>query len=245
MCGRFFRLRPRDELAAAFRASATGIDVAPGYNIAPGQPILAVRYNAKSRERSLDALHWGLIPHFAKDRKVAFKCINARSETIDTLPSFRTAFEKRRCLIVADGFFEWRSRGKQKLPYAIARADHRPFAIAGLWENWKDPATGEWVRSCAVVTTSANALVTQIHDRMPVILDPSQYERWLGEEPAQAFELKQLLRPYPAEAMVMWPVSPRMNTPKVDDASVLDTFEDALPELPLGEGDIARSKPDE
>ncbi len=199
-----------------------------GYNIAPGQGVLAVRFNAATGERSLDSLHWGLIPHFSRDRKLSYRCINARAETVDTLPSFRGAFAKRRCLLVADGFFEWLSKGKQKRPYAIARADRAPFGIAGLWENWHDLATGEWVRSCAMITSPANALVATIHDRMPVVLDPGDHARWLGEQAVEPHALRELLRPYPAEGMVMWPVSPRMNTPKHADASVLDPIEEDL-----------------
>ena len=224
MCGRFFRRQPRDELAAAFRATPFG-DLAPAYNIAPSSSVYAVRFNAKTGERTLEPLQWGLIPHFAKDRKIAFKCINARAETVDTLPSFRTAFAKRRCLVVASGFYEWFTKGKAKHPFAFVRSDYEPFGIAGVWENWQDPATGEWIRSCAMITTSANELVGTVHDRMPVILEPASYPHWLGEEPLHAHELKQLLRPLRADLMAAWPVSSRMNTPKVDDLSVLDPIE--------------------
>jgi len=224
MCGRFFRRRPREELAAAFRA-VPAADLPPAFNIPPGGPVLSVRFNSKTQERTLDALHWGLIPHFATDRKIAFRLSNARAETVDTLPSFRTAFAKRRCLVVADGFFEWLTRGKQKHPYAFARLDQQTFGIGGVWENWQDPATGEWVRSCAMITTSANDLVSKIHDRMPVIVEPPDYARWLGEEPEHAAEIKALLRPLPSNQMVMWPVSAQMNSPKFDDVSVLDQID--------------------
>ncbi len=204
------------------------------FNIPPGQAILAVRFNPKTKERTLEPLHWGLVPHFATDRKIAFKCTNARAETVDTLPSFRGAFAKRRCLIPADGFFEWLTRGKKKHPYAITRNDHQPFGIAGVWENWQEPATGEWLRTCAMITTSANALVAKIHDRMPVILEPTEYAQWLGEEALPLHGLKQLLRPIRAELMTMWPVHPQMNTPAFDDVSLLDPLpEDPLTEPPL------------
>jgi putative SOS response-associated peptidase YedK len=216
MCGRFFRSSPRDELAAAFQAELGFGSAEPGFNIAPGGPIVAVRFNPKKGVRTLDDLHWGLIPFFAKDRKIGWKTINARAETIDSAPLYRKAFERRRCLIVADGFFEWKALGKRRHPYAIALESRKPFALAGVWENWQDPETGEWVRSCSIVTTEANALVGQIHDRMPVILDPTDYARWLGEESAAPAELKGLLRPFSGE-FVMWPVSPRLN--RQDDAS--------------------------
>jgi putative SOS response-associated peptidase YedK len=215
MCGRFFRSSPRDELAAAFQAELGFGSAEPGFNIAPGGPIVAVRFNPKTGVRTLDDLHWGLIPFFAKDRKIGWKTINARAETIDSAPLYRKAFERRRCLIVADGFFEWKALGKRRQPYAIALESRAPFALAGVWESWQDPESGEWVRSCSIVTTEANALVGQIHDRMPVILDPTDYARWLGEESVAPAELKGLLRPFGGE-LVMWPVSPRLN--RQDDA---------------------------
>ncbi len=170
MCGRYFTHTPRDELAAAFSAQRSFDELAPRFNVAPSEPVLAVRFNPKTGLRSLDLLAWGLVPHFAKDRKSAYKLINARCETVERLPSYRDAFARRRCLVLADGFFEWRKLGKKRLPYAFARKDRAPFAMAGLWENWRDPETGEWLRSCAVVTTPANALVAELHDRMPAIL---------------------------------------------------------------------------
>lgn len=240
MCGRFFRHSPREDAATSFRAvigEILGDD--GGYNIAPTQQVLTVRFNPKTGQRSLDDLHWGLIPHFANDRKIAWKTINARAETVDKTASFRTAFAKRRCLVVADGFFEWKAIGKKKQPYAIALKSRLPFGIAGLWENWRDPATGEWLRSCAIVTTEANELVGRIHDRMPVILEPSAHARWLGEEPAEPAELKALLKPYDAHAMVMWPVSAQMNKPGgADDASVLEPV-DAPGFEPPDEGNSA------
>jgi putative SOS response-associated peptidase YedK len=224
MCGRAFRYTPRDELAAAFRANPTGDEPPVSFNIAPSQLLPTVRFNAKTGERTLDALQWGLVPHFAQDRKIAWKLTNARGETVDRLPSYRTAFAKRRCLIPVDGFFEWRTLGKRKQPYAFALATHKPFALAGLWENWRDPASGAWLRSCTIITTEANAVVGAIHDRMPVMLEAQDYARWLGEEPEQLPELKALLKPFRAELMVSWPVSPAINKPGVlDDASVLDT----------------------
>lgn len=227
MCGRFFRHRTRDELGAAFRAQL-GDEAPPpiGYNIAPSQSILAVRFNPKTSERTIDNLHWGLIPHFAGDRKVAWKLTNARAETVDKLPSYRTAYAMRRCLIPADGFYEWRAFRKVKQPYAFALESQAPFAIAGLWENWQDPATGKWVRSCTMITTDANALVATVHDRMPVILEPASYPRWLGEEPEPLHELKALLRPFNASQMVRWPVSRALNKPgAADDVSLLDPVE--------------------
>src|SRR5215203_7266188 len=137
--------------------------------------------------------------------------INARAETVTTAPAFKKAFEKRRCLLPVDGFFEWKKVGKEKRPYMIAMADGEAFTLAGLWENWKDPDSGEWLRTFTIITTDANELVAQLHDRMPVVIAPEDRERWLkGPNP------KELLKPYPAERMSMWPVSPKLNSPKND-----------------------------
>ena len=235
MCGRFFRLQPREELARAFNARMTVAEAPARFNIAPGQNVLAVRYNARNHERTLDELSWGLIPHFAQDRKIAWKCINARSETLQTTGSFRSAFEKRRCIIIADGFFEWKAQGKSKKPYAIALTTREPFGMAGLWENWKDPATGEWVRSCTVITTAANPLVAEIHDRMPAILDPTQHARWLGEESATPEQLRAALQPFDAARMMMWPVSARLNSARNEDANMLEVVAEEQPELRFDE----------
>jgi hypothetical protein len=151
-------------------------------------------------------IRWGLLPSWAKDRKLAWKMINARAETVTTAAAFKKAFEKRRCLLPVDGFFEWKKVGKEKRPYMIAMADGEAFTLAGLWENWKDPDSGEWVRTFTIITTDANELVAQLHDRMPVVIAPEDRERWLkGPNP------KELLKPYPAERMTMWPVSPKLN----------------------------------
>jgi putative SOS response-associated peptidase YedK len=230
MCGRYFLNQPREEIAAAFRAVPGDAQEHPSYNIAPGRPVLAVRVHPKTGVRHLDDLQWGLVPHFAKERKIAFRTINARAETIESAASYRAAFAKRRCLIIADGFYEWQALGKHKQPYAAALRDGRPFAMAGVWENWKDPATGEWLRSCAIITTEANALLGRVHDRMPVILSPEDHAAWLGEEPTSPAALKQLLKPYSAAAMCIWPVHPRVNKPENDDPELLTPFTPPAPE---------------
>jgi putative SOS response-associated peptidase YedK len=172
---------------------------------------------------SLDALRWGLIPYWSKDPSGGRKPINAKAETLRTLPSFSEAYRKRRCIVPVDGFFEWKAiKGKKaKQPFAIAMKDGSPFGIAGLWENWKDLKTGEWIRTFVIITTDANTLVADIHDRMPVILAPSDYTRWLGDEP----DPHDLIRPFPSEAMRMWPISTRVNKPENDDATILDPVE--------------------
>ena len=195
----------------------------PRYNGAPSQDILVIRQNHETGERSLDPLKWGLIPYWCNDPKGGRKPINAKAETVATLPTFRDAYRKRRCIVPVDGFYEWKAiKGqKAKQPYAIAMKDGSPFGIAGLWENWKDPASGEWIRTFAVVTTDANEMVADIHNRMPAILATADYDRWLSDEP----DPRDLLRPFPADLMRMWPISTRVNKPENDDATIIEPVE--------------------
>ena len=159
MCGRYRRTTQEEELARLYHIPIPKqTDLPISYNIAPSQKVLTIRFNPETQERSLDALQWGLIPYWAKDSKIAYRTINARAETVDRAPAFRQAFSKRRCLIPADGFYEWRKTAKPKLPYAIAMKDGRPFTFAGLWENWRDPESGEWLRTCTIITGEPNAL---------------------------------------------------------------------------------------
>ena len=234
MCGRFLNSLPPAEAARLFRTKNVAPNYAARFNIAPTDAVLAVRWNSKTGERSLDALRWGLIPYGARDMSMAARLINARSETLATTAAFRDAFARRRCLIPASGFYEWRKDGKARVPYAILPKDAPLFAFAGLWENWRDPAAGPdapWVRSCAIVTGEPNPLIAPIHSRMPVILPEDAWAEWLGEAPAAAGGLSRLLKPYPAERMRLYPVSPRVNSVKNDDSS--------LPEPLMAEGGIA------
>ena len=186
------------------------------WNGAPSQEFLVIRQNHHSGERSLDLLKWGLIPYWCQDPKGGRRPINAKSETVMTLPTFREAYRTRRCILPVDGFYEWMAVKGTKQPYAIAMKDRSPFGLAGVWENWKNPA-GEWVRTFAVLTTAANALVGRIHDRMPAILNPADYARWLGAEP----DPRDLLAPFPPEPMIMWPISMRVNSAQNDDEDLL------------------------
>jgi putative SOS response-associated peptidase YedK len=192
----------------------------PRWNAAPGQDLLAIRRNHETSVVSLDPLRWGLIPHWCRDPKGGRKLINAKCETVHSLPMFKDAYRRRRCILPVDGFYEWKTiKGRTpKQPYAIAMKDGKPFGIGGVWENWKDPASGEWIRTFVVITTDANELVAQIHNRMPLILAPSDYDRWLSDEP----DPRDLLRPFPAEPMRMWPNSMRVNKPENDDPSILE-----------------------
>ena len=194
---------------------------AASWNVAPTDSLPVVRYDARAGERSLDVMRWGLVPFWAKDIKVGFSNINAKAEGVDTRPAFREAFQRRRCLVPLDNFYEWKKLGKDRQPYAVALADRRLMAMAGLWESWRSPA-GERLRSFAIVTTAANQLLAPVHDRMPVILGPENWPLWLGEAPANPARLKALLVPYPADDMVIWPVDRRVGNVKNNDPSLIE-----------------------
>ncbi len=170
MCGRYRRTTSEEELARLYDIPIPKqTDLPISYNIAPSQKVLTIRFNPGTRERSLDALQWGLVPYWSKDPKIGYKTINARVATVDTAPSYRQAFKKRRCLIPADGFYEWKKVVGGKIPYSIGMKDNGPFVFAGLWEGWRNPETEEWLRTCTIITGEPNELVSQIHTRMPVI----------------------------------------------------------------------------
>lgn len=234
MCGRFFQDILEEDLREYFQAESSAVvseeAARPRFNVGPGQDILVVRSRPEHAGRSLDALHWGLIPHFAPDKKGAYRSINARAETVDRAPNYRAAFAKRRCLVVMRGFYEWRAEGsgkqRKKQPYAIVRADARPLALAGIWENWMDPRTGEWIRSVAIITTEANQTLRAVHDRMPVIIEPAAFACWLGEQEVSKGELKALLAPS-SEPLRMWAVDPKMNRTEVDEPSNIEPVEGA------------------
>jgi putative SOS response-associated peptidase YedK len=192
----------------------------PRYNGAPGQEHWVIRQNPKTGERTLDRLWWGLIPYWNKDEKGGRKPINAKGETVATLPTFRDAYAKRRCILPIDNFFEWKAiKGeKVKQPYAIAMKSGEPFGLAAIWENWQRPGTDEWVRTFAVITCPANELMSEIHDRMPVIVPPASYDRWLSSvEP----DPRDLLIPFSSERMNIWPISTRVNKVTNDDQDLL------------------------
>ncbi len=212
MCGRFTMAAPGDQIAELFELRDVPV-LSPRYNIAPTQDVAAVRAAAEGRE--LVALHWGLIPSWAKERSIGARMINARSETVAEKPSFRSALKSRRCLIVADGFYEWQKLGARKQPFFIALADRRPFAFAGLWERWAGEG-GEPVESCTILTTTANDTIAPIHDRMPVILDRESHGLWLDRGVTDAAALLPLLRPQPAEAVTAFPVGLLVNNPAND-----------------------------
>ncbi len=191
-------------------------DWTPRYNIAPTQSVPVIRQNPNEPRRELSLMRWGLIPSWAKDASVASQMINARSETAGTKPAFRDLLTSRRCLIPADGFYEWQRTGKARQPYCFAVNDGELFAFAGLWDRWKDP-TGNWVKTCSILTTTPNAVTSLIHDRMPVILDRDSYDFWLDPEMKDVSTVSGLLKPYDASLMQSYPVSTRINFVAYDD----------------------------
>jgi putative SOS response-associated peptidase YedK len=213
MCGRFTQASDGEIVARVFELKETP-KLAPRYNIAPTQDVAAVRA-AGSGGRELVLLHWGLIPSWAKERAIGSRMINARAETLAEKPAFRSAFRARRCLIVADGFYEWQKLGTRKQPHFIGFKDGRPFAFAGLWERWRGEGS-EHVESCTIVTTEANELLAPLHDRMPVILDPDDFARWIDPADDDTERLAGLLKPYPAEPLRAYPVSLLVNNPGND-----------------------------
>ncbi len=212
MCGRFVIEHPAEVLAGYFGLPAVAA-FAPSYNVAPSRAVPVVR--AASGERRLDWLRWGLVPHWAKDARSGL--INARSETAAEKPSFRQAFRQRRCLVAASGFYEWQKTGEGKVPHYIRMADGAPMPMAGLWETWRAD-DGQVVETCAILTTSANAALALIHERMPVILPPDAFSLWLEiEEGDDLAALQALLAPCPDAWLVSRPVSRRVNRTANDD----------------------------
>lgn len=218
MCGRFTLTADLDTLQLAFNLATVPSDLPPRYNIAPSQPIAIITNEAPT---ALSFHTWGLLPSWAKDPSLANKLINARSETAHEKPSFRAAFKRRRCLIPADGFFEWKRDGNEKTPMFIHLKGRPVFALAGLWEVWNSPQ-GDEVRSCTILTTEANDFMKTIHDRMPVILDPADYDEWLVAGDAPALALHALMRPYDSDKMAAYTVSKLVNRPGNDTPQVIE-----------------------
>lgn len=212
MCGRYTLTKTHPELQARFDFKAGGFDWLPRYNIAPTQPVLAILDDG---QRHAELLHWGLIPSWARDRSIGSRMINARAETVAEKPSFRGAMRSRRCLVLADGYYEWRKEAGRRVPMHITLKTGEAFAFAGLWETWR-ATSGELVRSCTVVTTAANSFTQPIHDRMPVILPRDAEGTWLDPRAERASALTGLLRPYAAGEMKAHPVSTLVNSPKND-----------------------------
>jgi putative SOS response-associated peptidase YedK len=215
MCGRYTLFEADTILSRDFGAPIS-LDLPPRYNIAPTQQILAVRQSAGRESREAVLLRWGLIPGWAKDPSIGNRMINARAETVGEKPAFRSAFRSRRCLVPSSGFYEWKKEEGRKQPFFIRPRGRSSFAFAGLWELWRGPE-GSLVESCTLITTEANELISNLHDRMPVILPPSKYALWLDPGVSDGTRLIPLLRPYPAQEMEAFPVEAIVNNPKMDE----------------------------
>ncbi|HUT13177.1 MAG TPA: SOS response-associated peptidase [Thermoguttaceae bacterium] len=226
MCGRFTLRAPAGVVAEEF--ALVGVPpFAARFNIAPTQPVPVVRLDPRQTEtpREWAWLRWGLIPGWAKDPSIGNRMINARSETVAEKPAFRAALRCRRCLVAADGFYEWQRTGKHKQPYFIRMRDDRPFAFAGLWESWEGPDHAA-VESCTLLTTGPNELIRSIHDRMPVILARGDYQLWLDPEIREPEPLVPLWKPYPSEEMAAVPVGPMVNDPANEDPKCIEPQRD-------------------
>jgi putative SOS response-associated peptidase YedK len=231
MCGRFNLRTPMTVLAQQFLFDLGPLAkeaFRPRYNIAPTQLVAAVRRLSDKNQRQLAVFHWGLIPSWAKDKKIAYSTINARGDSVADKPVFRAAFKSRRCLVLADGYYEWLTEGKKKLPLHYHMQGGKPFAFAGLWETWHGPPPhdGPPLESCTIITTSGNELAAKVHDRMPVILHERDYDLWLDPTVSDKERLKALLVPYPAEEMTADRVSMRVNNVKNEGPECLAAAEE-------------------
>lgn len=221
MCGRFSQTASPEVVAEQFGLDDAPLFLKPRYNIAPSQPVAVVRARPESGKRECVLLRWGLIPSWAKDPAIGYKMINARAETASEKPAFRGPFRSRRCLILADGFYEWQQEGRRKQPFYIRLKDRRPFAFAGLWDRW-EPQGREAVESCTILTTSPNDVLKPIHERMPVIVDPQAYNLWLDPTVRQVEAIQPILQPYLADRMEAYPVSLLINNPRHDAPACLE-----------------------
>ncbi len=240
MCGRFTQTTDPAEVADAFEADLADEARAlpPRWNVAPTQDVTVVLPHEGGRR--VESLRWGLVPAWATSPAIGSRLINARAETVATTPAFRVAIRRRRCLIPADGFYEWRREGRRRQPFLAQPTGNGPMAFAGLWSLWRDPEADEWLRSCAIVTTTPNAVLAGLHDRMPVVLPPDAWAPWLDTD-TEAGEVRAMLRPAPDDALRLVPVSPLVNDVRNEGARLVEPVvpvaPDPVPEaltLPFG-----------
>jgi putative SOS response-associated peptidase YedK len=211
MCGRFTQRISSEEFGRIFGAEDLAELPADRFNVAPTDPVVAVVQ--RDTRRALVAYHWGLVPHWASDLKMGSRLFNARAETVATTAAFRIAFRTKRCLIPANGFYEWlRDSDGKRLPHYVTRADGGALAFAGLWSSWRPPAGGEVLRTCTIITTTPNEIVARLHDRMPVILGPEHWGLWLDPAMREPGPLLRILRPSPADELEVYPVAPLVNS---------------------------------
>lgn len=240
MCGRFTLRTEPQEIAKHFELAELPL-FEPRYNIAPTQRAPVVRLDAATGRRVLDGLRWGLVPSWSKDLAIGNQLINARCETLATKPAFRHAFRRRRCLVVADGFYEWQRQGKRKQPFYITASDGAPLAFAGLWERWEPPASPTTVtdpselgtvESSTIITTAANERLRTLHDRMPIILPRAAWPTWLDPAVDDTAVLRELLVSSAADGLTMYAVSPLVNSPSTDDARCVERLAESPPSQP-------------
>ena len=232
MCGRYRLSRRKQIIEEFFDTSPWDDEWSPRYNIAPTQTVPVIRQHPKESVRQITGMRWGLIPNWAQDPSIATGTINAKSETAAGKPAFRDPMKFRRCLIPADGFYEWKKTGGTRQPFCFEVAEGSLFAFAGLWDGWKD-RSGNWVRTCTILTTTPNAVTGAVHNRMPVILDPRSYDRWLDPGMQNVNSIFNLLKPYDAGQMRCYPVSTRINSVANDDASCSRAVEVVEVQKPL------------
>ena len=216
MCGRYRLSRRKQIIEEYFGSAPWDDDWNPRYNIAPTQQVPVIRQHPKEPVRQISTMRWGLVPHWAKDPSGAANTINARSENAAMKPAFRDPMRFRRCLIPADGFYEWKRTANSRQPYCFEVSDGELFAFAGLWDGWKN-GDGEWIKTCTILTTTPNALTSTVHDRMPVILSRDSYDIWLDPGMTDVQVISELLKPYDHNAMRSYPVSTRVNRVENDD----------------------------
>jgi putative SOS response-associated peptidase YedK len=219
MCGRFMQERPVSDLAEIFGAEPLVDEPGGRYNVAPTDEALVVVQ--RDERRALTSYRWGLIPHWAETARIASRTFNARAETVATAPVFRDSFRRKRCLVPVDGFYEWKREGSVRQPYRVFRADGRPLVLAGLWAGWRDPTTGEVRRTFTIVTTAPNAMLAELHDRMPVIVPDDAWDRWLDPRPAEPGELRALLEPDETVPLVIAAASRLVNDVRRDGPELL------------------------
>lgn len=220
MCGRFAFYSPHEAVTRLFGVADVP-DIEPRYNIAPTQYVAVVRDAAGDAGRRVAMLYWGLVPSWAKEKSIGARMINARGETLREKPSFRSAYRRRRCLVLADGYYEWQRAAGAKQPYLISFADQEPFGMAGLWESWRDPGSGEALESCCIVTTTPAESVAHVHDRMPVIVGRADYAEWLDPRNEAVDRLDRLLVPCSAPGLQAVAVDRRVNDARNQGADLL------------------------
>jgi putative SOS response-associated peptidase YedK len=232
MCGRYRLSRRKQIIEEYFETADWQDDWSPRYNIAPMQAVPVIRQHPKEPVRQLSTMRWGLIPNWAKSPSIATGTINAKSETAATKPAFRDSLRYRRCLIPADGFYEWKRTANGKHPYCFEVSEGELFAFAGIWDEWKS-AKGQWIRTCSILTTTPNAVTSAVHDRMPVILHPDSFDLWFDPGMQKVAEVSALLKPFDTRLMRCYPVSPRINHVANDDEGCSRRVEIAQTQNPL------------